>query len=209
MMHNAQKLLLFDFDGVIVDSLEVYERRVTLCLERIGKPLVRNRADFLMLFEDNFYEAIVKKGVDLAEFMDVLNNMPLQDDYDRMLPFAPILPVLERLKKDNILVVVSSNLSDVIQTLLARHPFNGCFREILGADSGFSKREKIRQAMDRFRMDKDRTYYIGDTSGDIKEARMAGVRTVAVTWGWHTKEMFDKVKPEYLLETPDDLRHLK
>ena len=180
-----------------------------LCLEKIGMPMVQSRADFLALFEDNFYEAIVKKGVDLAEFMDVLNGMPMQDDYDQMLPFAPMLPVLEELKKENILEVISSNLSSVIHTLLSRYNFNGCFREILGADSGFSKREKIHHAMNVLQMEKDRTYYIGDTSGDIKEARLAGVRTVAVTWGWHAREMFDKVKPDYLIETPDDLLGLK
>ena len=204
-----QKLFLFDFDGVIVDSLEVYERRVKLCLEKIGKPVVQSRADFLALFEDNFYEAIVKKGVDLAQFMDVLNGMPMHDDYDKMLPFAPMFSVLEELKKENILEVISSNLSSVIHTLLSRYNFNGCFREILGADAGFSKQEKICHAMNVFQMEKNRTYYIGDTSGDIKEARMAGVKTVAVTWGWHTREMFDKVKPDYLIETPDDLLDLK
>ena len=200
-----QKLFLFDFHGVIVDSLKVYERRVKLCLERIGKPLVQSRTDFLALFEDNFYEAIVKKGVDLAEFMNASENMPTQDDYEQMLPFAPILPILEELKKKHILVIISSNLSLVIHAVLSRHNFNGCFREVLGADAGFSKQEKILHAMNVFQMDKDRTYYIGDTAGDIKEARLAGVRTVAVTWGWHTREMFDKVKPDYLIETPDDL----
>ena len=200
-----QKLCLFDFDGVIVDSLEVYERRVKLCLEKIGKPVVQSRADFLALFEDNFYEAIVGKGIDLAEFMNASENIPTQDDYEQMLPFAPMLPVLEELKKDHVLVIVSSNLSLVIHAVLSRHNFNGCFREVLGADAGFSKQEKILHAMNVFQMDKGRTYYIGDTAGDIKEARLAGVRTVAVTWGWHTREMFEKVNPEYLIETPDAL----
>jgi len=200
-----QKLFLFDFDGVIVDSLKVYERRVKLCLEKIGKPLVQSRKDFLALFEDNFYEAIVKKGVDLAEFMNASENIPTQDDYEQMLPFAPMLPVLKELKKDHVLVIISSNLSLAIHAVLARYRFNGCFREVLGADAGFSKQEKILHAMNVFQMDKGRTYYIGDTAGDIKEARLAGVRTVAVTWGWHTREMFEKVNPEYLIETPDAL----
>jgi len=204
-----QKLFLFDFDGVIVDSLEVYERRVKLCLEKIGKPVVQNRADFLALFEDNFYEAIVKKGIDVQEFMKASKALPIQDDYEQMLPFAPMLPVLEELKKNNVLVIISSNVSRVIHAVLSRYNFNGCFREVLGADAGFSKQEKIRHAMNVFQIDKDRTYYIGDTAGDIREARLAGVRTVAVTWGWHAREMFEKVKPDYLIETPDDLLDLK
>jgi len=200
-----QKLFLFDFDGVIVDSLEVYERRVKLCLEKIGKPVVRSRADFLALFEDNFYDGIVKKGIDVLEFMKASKALPIQDDYEQMLPFPPMLPVLEKLEKNNILVIISSNVSRVIHAVLSQHNFNGCFREVLGADAGFSKKEKILHAMNVFQMEKDRTYYIGDTSGDIKEARRGGVKTVAVTWGWHTREMFEKVNPEYLIETPDAL----
>lgn len=204
-----QNLLLFDFDGVIVDSLDIYERRVKLCMEKMGKPVVRSRADFLALFEDNFYEAVAKKGIDVLEFMNESKALPIQDDYDQMLPFAPMLPVLDELKKSNVLVIISSNISRVIHDVLARNNFNGCFRDVLGAESGYSKRDKILHAMTVFQMDKDRTFYIGDTAGDIREARTAGVRTVAVTWGWHTRAMLEKVNPDYLLDVPNALLDLK
>jgi phosphoglycolate phosphatase len=56
-----------------------------------------------------------------------------------------------------------------------------------------------------FQVDKDRTYYIGDTTGDIREAKMAGIRTVAVTWGWHSRERLAKLQPDYLIDNPSDL----
>jgi len=197
-----QKLFLFDFDGVLVDSLEVYERRVKLCLEKIGKPVIKNRDDYLALFEDNFYEAIVKMGVDLVEFMNASKSIPTNDDCDQMTPFAPLFAVVTELKKDNILTVISSNVSRVINIILSRHGFNGCFRKILGADFGYSKKDKILHALKSFQMEKERTFYVGDTVGDIKEARLAGVKTVAVTWGWHSKEKLEMANPDYLIETP-------
>ena len=54
------KLFLFDFDGVLVDSLDVYEKTVTDCLNKINQPLTRGREEFLELFEGNFYESLVK-----------------------------------------------------------------------------------------------------------------------------------------------------
>jgi len=200
-----QKLFLFDFDGVLVDSLEVYERRVKLCLEKIGKPIVQSREDFLSLFEDNFYEGIIKKGIDLSEFMNASKSIPTEVDYKQMVPFAPIFQVLAELKKDNILIVISSNISRVIRVILSKYHFNGCFKDVLGADSGYSKKEKILQAISSVQMEKERTYYVGDTIGDIKEACLAGVKTIAVTWGWHDKKRLEIANPDYLIETPFDL----
>ena len=205
---SMKKLLLFDFDGVLIDSLEVYERAVTLCLEKIGKPIVKNRADFLNLFDENFYEAIVKRGIDLGEYMEASKEIVARINYDEMAPFYNLVPVLDKLKKDNVLAVISSNESQAIYTVLTRHQFNGYFKEVLGSDFMFSKRGKIVHAMDRFQMERDSTFYIGDTAGDIKEAKMAGVRTVAVTWGWHSREKLEVARPDYLIDTPEELLHL-
>ena len=48
-------------------------------------------------------------------------------------------------------------------------------------------------------------YYVCDTVGDIREARDAGIRTVAVTWGWHSRERLAAAHPDRLIDVPEKL----
>ncbi len=202
------KLFLFDFDGVLVDSLGLYEKSVNVCLKRIGKPPIASREEFLDLFEENFYSAIAKRGVDVAEFMLAIKAVTPTLDYSVTKPFSGLIPVLAELKKRHGLVIISSNSSFAIRLMLAKFGFESYFDDILGADFNFSKIEKILYAMGHYGTNGGHTFYVCDTAGDVREAREAGVKTVAVTWGWHPRERLERAGPDAFIEKPEDLLRL-
>jgi len=198
-------LFLFDFDGVLADSLDLYSEAVIRCLERIGTPIVKDREEYLDLFEGNFYESMATRGVDLAAFSEAAREILPGIDYDSMKPFPGLIPMLSALGKDHILLVVSSNGYRTIRAMLDRYGFAPYFQEILGSDFRFSKKEKIDYAVAKYGIPREKVFYIGDTAGDVLEARAAGVRTVAVTWGWHDRERLAAVHPDFLVDTPEGL----
>jgi phosphoglycolate phosphatase len=198
-------LFLFDFDGVLVDSLDLYAEAVKRSLERIGTPIVKSKEDYLALFDGNFYESMAARGVDLAAYSDAVREILPRIDYDAMKPFGGLIPVLAGLQKDHLLAVISSNGYRTIRTMLDRFGFAPYFREILGADFRFSKTEKIAYALEKYGIPGERAFYIGDTAGDILEARAAGVRSVAVTWGWHSRERLVAAGSDFLVDSPEEL----
>ncbi|MFB3925069.1 MAG: HAD family hydrolase [Syntrophales bacterium] len=200
------RLFLFDFDGVVVDSLDLYESAVNLCLKKIGAEPIRNRTDFLALFEENFYEGIEKKGVDIKAFTAASACIAPTLNYELVRPHNSLLPVLIELKKGHRLSIVSSNSSFAIRLIFK--DIDSYFEHIFGYEFMFSKIDKIAHAMDLFGIRKESTYYVGDTTGDIREAKMAGVHTVAVTWGWHSRERLKRACPDYLIDSPCDLLKL-
>lgn len=200
-----RKLLLFDFDGVVVDSLDVYEGTVRRCLEKIGQPIIKTRAEFLALYEDNFYASLVNRGVDLDTFMAASVDILAQVNYGEMKLYADLIPVLAKLQAGNILVIVSSSDSEDIRLILRLHQLQDYFQDIFGSDVNFSKKEKILQALAKYGIDKGNACYIGDTVGDIKEAQAVGIRTIAVTWGWHSREMLTAARPDHLIDRPEEL----
>ncbi|MBP1711099.1 MAG: putative phosphatase [Deltaproteobacteria bacterium] len=201
-------LLLFDFDGVLVDSIDVYEKTVTDCLQQIGQPLTRGREEFLELFEGNFYESLVQKGVDMDKFTAASAGILAKINYAEMKPFDAVRPVLRELKKNHPLVVISSNDTPTIREALRLYDFNGIFDDILGSDFMLSKTEKILYVIQKYSVKPQDIYYIGDTTGDIKEGKQAGIKTVGVTWGWHSKTKMAGSQPDYLFDHPQDLLNL-
>ena len=198
-------LFLFDFDGVLVNSLDLYAEAVTRCLERIGTPIVKSKEDYLALFDGNFYESMAARGVDLAAYNEAVREILPRIDYDAMKPYDGLIPVLATLEKDHLLAVVSSNGYRTIRTMLDRFGFAPYFREIFGADFRISKKEKIVYALEKYGIPGERAFYIGDTAGDIREARAAGISSVAVTWGWHSRERLVAAGPDFLVDRPEEL----
>jgi len=71
--------------------------------------------------------------------------------------------------------------------------------------------EGIRLALRRLAIPAERiadAVYIGDTLHDMRAARDAGVRGIAVTWGAATRAQMEQEAPAFLCDTPAELRHL-
>ncbi len=48
-------------------------------------------------------------------------------------------------------------------------------------------------------------WYVGDTAVDIETARGAGMKLIAVTWGFRTKEELAAAHPERTADTPQEV----
>ena len=48
-------------------------------------------------------------------------------------------------------------------------------------------------------------YLIGDTVGDIIEAKKAGIKSTAVTWGFQDRDRLLAMGPDFIVDTPEDI----
>lgn len=188
-----------------MDSLSVYENSVKECLAKIGASVVQSREDFLELFEDNFYAALAAKGINLLAFAEAALPILSAIDVGRIVPIMPVCAVVAAVPAKKI--IISSNAAEAIRAVFEHWRIAAFYSDILGSEFGYSKKDKITYALGSLgtAAQPEEALYIGDTVGDIKEARAAGVATAAVTWGWHSRERLSKVKPDFLVDTPADL----
>jgi phosphoglycolate phosphatase len=197
-------LLLFDYDGVIADSIEVYFSEFTRACTEFGFDHINSKEAFLNLFDGNLVAQLIKAGFPLRKMRALAEKFAPQIEAanQRIHPFPGMIETLARLGDKYPLLVITANSSAVVQRFVEKYGLRQV-RGILGSDVETSKVKKIRAARRRFRG--CCPYYIGDTKGDMIEARRAGAVPVAATWGWHDKERLMQGTPEFLVRTQEEL----
>jgi phosphoglycolate phosphatase len=196
---------MLDHDGVVVDSFEIFTTSFVEACRRVGLPQIATVADVLALFEDNVYESLRAAGADDAQIRETVSRSAaaLRLAMPALRPFPLMLDVLAELAEARHLVIVSSNAGDVVELFLKRHGMAGV-AEVAGAEAGRSKVAKIEALMARF-PEQESHWFVGDTAGDMREARLAGARPLGVAWGWHSREQLDAAGAECIADTPADL----
>jgi len=153
---------------------------------------------------------------DVAECVGIKVELKIHDVTSRHVtirttlikPLPAMAPVLLTLAQQHRLMLISSNSAEVIHVLLTRMDVSECFEAVMGADFLLNKTEKIVCAQNSSGFSTENIYYVGDTAGDIREARRAGIRSVAVTWGWHDRAALEAVAPDFLIDSPQALLNL-
>ena len=195
---------MLDYDGVIVDSLEVYCRIVPSILAEHGFRHLGTRDDILAFDDGNWFESLAAAKVPMSVARRIEEAVAvLTSDSDELAPFKGMREVIGRLAEQHTLVVVTSSHSKVVEEFLRRHGINGV-SGILGSDNHISKVHKIREARRQYGKGLE-PWYVGDTVGDIIEGKTAGVGTIGAAWGWHSREKLQSVSPDYIAYAPNEL----
>jgi HAD superfamily hydrolase (TIGR01509 family) len=194
MKEKNKKLVMFDFDGVLVDTLfinhQIYgEVNENLSLE-----------EFKTFYHGNKFKAVRADGSPRIEHPQRLERY---DFHTRELRVPEIFQaILRGLSQNNVLVIVSSTHASCIKKILERDGVDQYFSDILGVEVEKSKVKKIKTLLEKYEVNPNDAVYITDTLGDIHEASECAVSSVAVLWGYHDREMLEKGYPSVVIDDP-------
>jgi phosphoglycolate phosphatase len=200
-------LVMFDFDGVIVDSFELFSSCFMEACHQNKFYELNSPEKVLALFETNVFEALLGFGLDGNSVHQILETFQsdIVEYQNDMRLFDGISDTLKKISKKNKIVIITSNVSTAVKHVLLNNGVN-CFEDVLGAEKEKSKVKKIRRTMARYAGLP--AYYIGDTKGDMIEGRKAGAITVAALWGWHAVKKLEEGSPDHFVRSPEALLDL-
>ncbi|MFH1053714.1 MAG: HAD family hydrolase [Candidatus Woesearchaeota archaeon] len=199
-----KKVIIFDFDGTIADSLDITYRLNKKNLEGFGFNFINKKEDFLHMLERNWYNDAMDKGLTKADIDKVGKNFIrlMKKHSNEIKLFNKIDKVILKLSRSHHLFVVTSNFSEIVIPFFKNNNID-IFEDVLTADKEKSKVKKIEDIKKRY--PKSELWYVCDTTGDIKEAKKAGIKTAGVTWGYHSKEKIMSTKPDIVVDKVEEL----
>jgi beta-phosphoglucomutase len=200
--------VLFDFDGILVDSEPMHHRAFTGVLDPLGMGFSwKEYVETYMGFDDRdaFREAFRAKGVDLddanlAKLVAAKSEAFLRGLRDGVTAYPGAVPLIESLRAAGLpLALCSGALRADIDPILARLGVARCFDAIVSADDvRRSKPDPESYALAFARLSErhatmltvpGKSVAVEDTPAGIRSAKGAGLRVLAVTNSYGAAEL--------------------
>ncbi len=205
-MQNNSKLIIFDFDGTIADTLGALLRISNRLAPEFGYVQIGDEqlADLKYLSP---WEIIKLSKVALWKlpflFKRVKEEFP--GEVRNVQLFPGVAELLNTLKLQGYrLGIVSSNAEANIRSLLNQNQIEELFDFVTTA-STFGKGKAIDRMMRQYHCPKSDAIYIGDEIRDIQAARSISIRIVAVGWGFNAPTALIDKHPDLLITKPQAL----
>lgn len=189
------RLVVFDLDGTLVDTVGLIVETVTDAFEAVREPPPAESA-IRALSGIGAREAVgvfAPKATParLEEILESYRSLYRERSGVAREPlFRGARDALDRLQQrpDTILAVATGKGYHAAVALLERHALIDRFLSVETPDHNRGKPDPhmIETAMDKAGATKTQTVMIGDTVHDMKMAKAAGVAAVGVSWGYHT-----------------------
>ncbi|MBN1385772.1 HAD family hydrolase [Candidatus Woesearchaeota archaeon] len=215
---NGVKHIIFDWDGVIADSFEHQHKFFKAACKKFGKTYNIKTIDelreyykepFRLMYEDWGFDLDNKEELDaLTGYFRKFND----SNHVKLFPNMPSI-LKELHEKGFSLNIVSSNREFVVHKWMKEHHVDKYFTHVITYDRRTAHREKpapdlILLCIEKLGARKEECAYIGDQRFDIQAARHAGIRSIAVTWGYGHVTKLIAENPDHTVNKPEELLEL-
>ncbi len=102
-------------------------------------------------------------------------------------------------------VIVSSNEEETIRAFLKHHSAEGWVEDVICSSRIFGKAQLLRTLMKRTRIEPHQLVYVGDEYRDIVASKKAGVRAIAVRWGFDAENRLVESEPDAIATQPAEV----
>lgn len=208
-----KRLIIFDLDGTLLETLEDLHAAVNYALRTAGFP--ERSLDEVRNFVGNGIRLLVERAVPQGTDKPVTDRVfdSFKAYYSehctvKTAPYAGIEGVLVQLKAQGCLLGVVSNKADEPVKAIIGHYFPGVFDYVVGERAGVRKKpapDTVFETAKALGCTVDELCYVGDSDVDARTAKNAGCRCILVSWGFRERRLLESFSFAAVVDTPEEL----
>jgi phosphoglycolate phosphatase len=196
------KLIIFDLDGTLIDSLADLAASTNHALRLNGFP--EHPLDAYRHFVGNGVTRLLERALP-ADARDEETSRRVFGDFmqyyalhraDLTAPYPGILPLLAALRARGTRLAVASNKFHSAVVAMTRHYFGAdTFQHVHGHEEDLPLKPNpaiVHAILQEAGIALAEAFYVGDSDVDMLTAANAGIRSIGVTWGFRSRrELLD------------------
>jgi HAD superfamily hydrolase (TIGR01549 family) len=203
--------VIFDLDGTLIDSLEIYYKVLAMAFSELGLPVVDRDIVIRQLGSGlPDWDVLLPKGTrNKEEIISQCHQIILglwpkvyREEADL---FEGVPEILKTLRDAalTIGVATSGQLKELIVELLTRRKIYHFISAIVSRDDVPEPKpspKSIQECLRLLEASPEKSVYVGDSVVDIQASRAARIRSIAVLSGAGNYEMLSREKPDFIIE---------
>ncbi|RJQ15526.1 HAD family hydrolase [Candidatus Woesearchaeota archaeon] len=200
------KAIVFDYDGVIVDSFPIVHTIYHRICAQFGKHCPLDFQDFKKVYGVSSQKFLTESGF-TDEEKNQANLLFKKLILEHTPPFFPdIAEVIEVLAKTHTLFVVTANHMEEVVAKMNALGVVHCFKEIIGSQLAgpMKKVDPLKALLQNYHYASEEVVMIGDRDPDYIHAKEAGfLHVILVDYGWGYSK--DKYPQKIPIKKPKDI----
>ena len=209
------KLVIFDLDGTLLNSLQDLATSTNYALQRHGYPT--HELPAFRYFVGNGIDKLLERALPEAE-RSRENVLKIREDFmayyaehkaDFTAPYDGICELLKTLKRHQLLLAVASNkYHAATQELIPEYFGEGVFDFVYGQREGIPAKPNptiVFDIMKEAGVSKEEVLYVGDSGVDMRTAVNSGVTSIGVTWGFRDRKELLANGAQYIADEPYEI----
>lgn len=213
-----KKLVIFDLDGTLLDTIADLAAAANHALQKAGFPVYDTET--IRTFVGNgiskLLERALPEGARTAENVERLRTdfVPYYDAHkaEQSKPYPGVAALLLRLQERGMMLAVASNKYQAATEKLVAHYFPAIrFVKVMGQREGVPVKPDptiVFDIMEAAGVGKEDVLYVGDSGVDMQTAHNAGVDAVAVSWGFRPRTELEAFRPLAIIDRAEELADL-
>jgi len=187
----SKKVIIYDFDGVLVDTIPAAFENV-----KIGHPGITEE-QYKSLFHKKPYmdglETVAHLRIEETDEEYTKRRAKYSENKAKSSLFIGTLDTLTLLSKDYLLTINTNAIEENFTSIMKSQNLSRFFSYVAYREEKSSKAIRNQNILDHFGIPSTNAVYITDATGDVVEAHEAGIASIGVTWGVHDREYFEDV----------------